>query len=266
MDNSRVSSKKTNLLVLTGLMTALVTIATMFLMVPVPFTSGYIHLGDSMIFISVLLLGWKRGGFAAGVGSMMADLFLGYANWAPWTLAIKLLMAVIMGICIELSKNNNKNIVGISFATAIAWLGFNFAIGGILSSEALSDPTGLATSAELASANALPAFIDAVQSQIMVGALFIPLFLVISAIYMKRKNNITVPIYIIISMTFAGLWMVFAYYIAGGILYGNFAVSAFSVPWNMVQFVLGFVIAMVVYSALMRTPAKKLFLTTFGNK
>lgn len=265
MSNSRVSSKKTKLLVLTGLMTALVTIATMFLMVPVPFTSGYIHLGDSMIFISVLLLGWKRGGFAAGVGSMMADMFLGYAGWAPWTLIIKLLMAVIMGLCIELAKKDRKNIAGISVATAAAWLGFNFAIGGILSSEALSDPSGLAAGAELASTSALPAFINTVQSQIMTGALLIPLFLIISAIYMKRKNNIKVPIYIIVSMTFAGLWMVFAYYIAGGIIYGSFAVSAFSVPWNMVQFVLGFIIAMVIYSALMRTPAKKLFLTDFKN-
>lgn len=263
MNNSRVSSKKTNELVLTGLMTALVTIATMFLMVPVPFTSGYIHLGDSMIFISVLLLGWRKGGFAAGVGSMMADLFVGYANWAPWTLVIKLLMAVIMGICIELSKNNKKNIVGISLATALSWLGFNFAIGGIISSQALSDPGVLVEGAELSSVNALPAFIDTVQSQIMVGALLIPLFLIVASIYMKRKNNIRIPIYIIISMTFAGLWMVFAYYIAGGMIYGNFAVSAFSVPWNMVQFLLGFVIAMVIYSALMRTPAKKLFLTAF---
>ena len=259
MSNSRVSSSKTNTLVLTGLMTALVTIATMFLMVPVPFTGGYIHLGDSMIFISVLLLGWKRGGFAAGVGSMMADLFAGYANWAPWTLVIKLVMAVIMGICIELARRNKKNIAGISLATAASWMGFNFILGGIISSEAMSNPQGLAEGAELASVDALPAFISGVQSQIMAGALLIPLFLVLAAVYMKRKNNISVPIYIIISMTFAGLWMVFAYYIAGGILYANFAVSAFSVPWNMVQFLLGFVIAMIIYSALMRTPAKKVF-------
>ncbi len=259
MDNARISSEKTNKLVLTGLMTALVTVATMFLMVPVPFTGGYIHLGDSMIFLSVLLLGWKRGGFAAGVGSMMADLFAGYANWAPWTLVIKLLMAVIMGICIEASQKNKKNIVGVSFATAISWVGFNIALGNIISSQALSNPDALVSGAELASTSALPSFVDTVQSQIMVGALLIPLFLVISAIYMKRKNDIKIPMHVVISMTFAGLWMVFAYYIAGGVLYGNFAVSAFSVPWNMVQFLIGFVIAMVIYSALLRTPAKKLF-------
>ncbi|MGL5255629.1 MAG: ECF transporter S component [Proteocatella sp.] len=262
MVNSRVSNEQTNKLVMTGLMTAMVTIATMFLMVPVPFTGGYIHLGDSMIFLSVLLLGWKRGGFAAGIGSMMADLFAGYANWAPWTLVIKLLMAVIMGICIEASQKDKKNIVGVSFATALSWVGFNIALGNIISAQALSNPDALVEGAELASTSALPAFIDSVQSQIMMGALLIPIFLIISAIYMKRKNNITVPIHVVISMTFAGLWMVFAYYIAGGVLYGNFAVSAFSVPWNMVQFLLGFVIAMVIYSALLRTPVKALFKTT----
>ncbi|WP_051188553.1 ECF transporter S component [Proteocatella sphenisci] len=259
MNKSRESNNKTSLLVLTGLMTALVTIATMFLMVPVPFTGGYIHLGDSMIFISVLLLGWKRGGFAAGVGSMMADLFAGYANWAPWTLVIKLVMAIIMGLCIELARKNKRNLAGISIATAASWLGFNFVLGGIISSQALSNPQVLVDSAELGSLDALPAFISEVQSQIMIGALLIPLFLIIAAVYMKKKNNIRIPVYIIISMTFAGLWMVFAYYIAGGLLYANFAVSALSVPWNMIQFLLGFVIAMVIYSALMRTPAKKLF-------
>lgn len=262
MVSSRVSNENTSKIVLTGLMTALVTIATMFLMVPVPFTGGYIHLGDSMIFISVLLLGWKRGGFAAGVGSMLADLSAGYANWAPWTLVIKLLMAIIMGICIEASQRNKKNIVTVSFATAASWLCFNVALGGIISSQALSNPDALIKGAELESSSALPNFIDSIQSQIMIGALLIPLFLIISAIYMKRKNDIKIPIYVIISMTLAGLWMVFAYYVAGGIIYGNFAVSAFSVPWNMVQFLLGFVIAMVIYSALLRTPAKKLFKNT----
>jgi hypothetical protein len=43
--------------VLTGLMTAMVFVLTFTLKVPVPYTSGYIHLGDSMIYLSVIVLG-----------------------------------------------------------------------------------------------------------------------------------------------------------------------------------------------------------------
>ena len=78
----------TNKIVLTGLMMCLVTVATMFIKVPVPFTQGYVHLGDSMIFLSVLVLGKRNGVIAAGVGSALGDILGGYAFWAPWTLII----------------------------------------------------------------------------------------------------------------------------------------------------------------------------------
>ena len=58
-------------LVLTGLMMCLVMVATMFIKVPIPFTQGYVHLGDSMIFLSVLVLGTRNGCIAAGVGSAL---------------------------------------------------------------------------------------------------------------------------------------------------------------------------------------------------
>ena len=77
---------ETKKLTLTGLMTAAVTVATIAIIIPVPYTGGYIHAGDSMIFLSVLLLGWKRGAFAAGVGSALADILSGYTMWAPATL------------------------------------------------------------------------------------------------------------------------------------------------------------------------------------
>ena len=55
-------------MVMTALMMCLVMIATMFIKVPIPFTQGYVHLGDSMIFLAVLILGKKSGALAAGAG------------------------------------------------------------------------------------------------------------------------------------------------------------------------------------------------------
>ena len=44
-----------------------------------------------------LLLGPVRGGLAAGIGSMMADLIGGYMAWVPGTFAIKALTALLGG-------------------------------------------------------------------------------------------------------------------------------------------------------------------------
>lgn len=88
-------------LVLTALMTAMVMVLTYIIKIPVPATEGYIHLGDTMIFFSVLLLGWKRGAFASGVGSALSDLVGGYMHYVPVTFVVKTLMAVAMGLCID---------------------------------------------------------------------------------------------------------------------------------------------------------------------
>ena len=80
--------EKTNKIILTGLMMAMIVVATIVIPIPVPFGTGYIHFGDAMIFLSVLILGWKYGAIAAGVGSALADLLVGYAIWALWTLVV----------------------------------------------------------------------------------------------------------------------------------------------------------------------------------
>ena len=51
-----MTNDKTGRLVLTALMACLVLLATYMIRIPSPFTQGYIHLGDTMIFLSVLVL------------------------------------------------------------------------------------------------------------------------------------------------------------------------------------------------------------------
>ena len=74
-------------IVMTALMMCLIMVATMFIRIPIPGTQGYVHLGDAMIFLSVLILGWKYGALAAAFGSMLADIIGGFAMWAPWSFA-----------------------------------------------------------------------------------------------------------------------------------------------------------------------------------
>ncbi len=72
-----------------ALSTAVVTVATMALRVPVPATQGYINLGETAIYLTALLLGPGYGLVAGGLGSALADLLGGYAQFALFTLVIK---------------------------------------------------------------------------------------------------------------------------------------------------------------------------------
>lgn len=80
----------------TGIMTALVFLATFIIKIPSP--NGYTHLGDCLIFVAVLILGTKRGALAGGMGAALADLMGGYTQWILPTFFIKAIMAIIMGI------------------------------------------------------------------------------------------------------------------------------------------------------------------------
>lgn len=93
--------KRIRKLVTKALMICLILLMTSTFKIPVPMTQGYVHLGDAMIFLSVMLLGKRDGALAAGIGSSLGDVLSGYAFWAPWTFVIKFLMAFIMGVFIE---------------------------------------------------------------------------------------------------------------------------------------------------------------------
>lgn len=85
------SSKK---LVMAALMAALACVATMAVKIPSPL-HGYINLGDCIVLMRGWLLPPQYGFLAAGIGSAMADVFSGYAAYAPATFVIKGLMAVV---------------------------------------------------------------------------------------------------------------------------------------------------------------------------
>ncbi len=74
---------------LASIFAALTTISTVIIQIPIPATGGYINVGDAMIFTSALLFGPMVGAFAGGIGSAVADIFLGYPAFLPHTFVIK---------------------------------------------------------------------------------------------------------------------------------------------------------------------------------
>lgn len=106
------SNNRIYMTVMTGLMVCMILVTTSLFKVPVPFSQGYVHLGDSMIFLAVLLLGHKNGAMAAGVGSALGDLLGGFAMWAPFSFIIKFLMAYLMGAFVEAMEKRGHPVAG----------------------------------------------------------------------------------------------------------------------------------------------------------
>lgn len=79
-----------------GVMAALVAIGTSVIRIPINVTGGYVHLGDSLVYISGILFGPVFGGVSAALGSFIADM-LGYPLYAIPTLIIKGLDAFAVG-------------------------------------------------------------------------------------------------------------------------------------------------------------------------
>ena len=92
-----MTDSKIRKLVLAALMAALCTIMTMVIQVPSPM-QGYVNLGDCAVLMSAWVLGPLYGGAAAGIGSALADLLSGYAHYAPGTLLIKGLDAMVAAL------------------------------------------------------------------------------------------------------------------------------------------------------------------------
>ncbi len=99
--------KDTKKLIITSLMAAFTCVATMMIKIQTP-TFGYIHLGDGLVLLCGIVLGPFAGGLAAGIGSMFADIFSGYVTWAPATLIIKALTALIAGLLFHRLQHISK--------------------------------------------------------------------------------------------------------------------------------------------------------------
>lgn len=106
-----MTNKRTKNIAVTALMVALIFIGTFTIRFPNPATGGYFHIGDSMIFTGVVLLGKRNGSISGALGGALADLLCGATIWIIPTIFIKFIMAWIMGTCIE--KQFSPNISAI---------------------------------------------------------------------------------------------------------------------------------------------------------
>lgn len=65
--------------------------------IPIPATSGYFNVGETVIYIAALLFGSFVGALSGGIGAALADIYLGFSIFAPGTLIIKSVEGALVG-------------------------------------------------------------------------------------------------------------------------------------------------------------------------
>ena len=125
---------KTRKIVGAALFAAIVYIATSVIIIPSPL-KGYLNLGDCVVLLAGWMLASGYAFLAAGLGSALADLFVGYVTYAPATFVIKGAMAFVAFACFRLmNKKIGKlpsQIIGAVLAEILMVMGY-FVFEGFL--------------------------------------------------------------------------------------------------------------------------------------
>lgn len=120
------NASKVKYLTVTGFMAALITIMTAYIChIPVGMNGGYLHFGDSLIYLAAVLLPRPYALAAAAIGGGMADL-LTAPMWAPATIIIKML--IVLPFCNKTSKIvTPRNVCATIVAYFISGISYFFA-------------------------------------------------------------------------------------------------------------------------------------------
>ncbi len=132
MKKKRLDLKK---LTSSALFAALTCVSTLIVLTYSP-AGGYIHFGDCFVLLSGFLLGPLWGGVAAGLGSALTDLFLGYATYIPATFLIKWGVAALAAGLMRLMTRKSQRF-SIAKCALAAVVGECIMVGGYFAYECI---------------------------------------------------------------------------------------------------------------------------------
>ncbi|WP_086330321.1 ECF transporter S component [Candidatus Enterococcus mansonii] len=111
----------TTSIVLIALFTALTVLGTM-IKIPLP-TGAFVHLGNAVLLLAVLLIGYKKGALAGGLGFAIFDVMNGFAAEAPYFIIESFIVggaAALMILFFKKKIDGIWKIIVIASATGIA--------------------------------------------------------------------------------------------------------------------------------------------------
>ena len=136
--NRKRHNQKLYTIVMASVFTAVITVMTFY--IKVPSHNGYIHLGDSMIYLAACLLPLPYAVVCASLGGMLADALGGYVIYIIPTFIIKGLLASVFR-----SKSDKiltkRNIIAVTIASLITIIGYYIAEVVIVCISSVTDVT-----------------------------------------------------------------------------------------------------------------------------
>ena len=106
----------------TAIFTAIIILATSIIKFSTGLGEGYIHLGDSMIYLTACLLPFPYCIIAGALGGGLADILSGFAIWSIPTMLIKMLNVLPFAIVCKKLKTNKilcKQTVLMTFVSGV---------------------------------------------------------------------------------------------------------------------------------------------------
>lgn len=107
--NNTKSTKYIFNIVITALFAAIIAVMTAYIKFNTGINNGYLHFGDSMIYLAACTLPLPYAMAAAAIGGGVADLLAGAAIWAPFTAVIKALNVVPFALVYTLKGTKSPN-------------------------------------------------------------------------------------------------------------------------------------------------------------
>lgn len=223
---------------ITAFYTALVSVATVAFTIYVPATRGYFNVGEAAVYSAALLCGARIGAFAGGVGSMIADLILGYYLFAPATLVIKGLEGGMLGLLASRHPALSRTgWTAVSIGASLCIFFMVVAVGTVFYSGATEVSIGLpwigSYHFETVLSFAFWVLVGGVASSLVACA----------SLSVKPESG-----YIVISALISGAVMVAGYFLYEQLILGYVAIV--EVPFNIGQVLIGITIAVPAYASL----------------
>lgn len=106
-----------------GMLTALACILTMIPQIPTG-TGGYVHFGDSIIYVTAAFLGPVAGAFVGAIGHSLADLISGYVIFSAATFIIKGIMGFTIGKILYGNFKTSRFIIAAAASLFIVTFGY----------------------------------------------------------------------------------------------------------------------------------------------
>ena len=245
-----IKNKSSLTLTLTALFIGLVFLFTVSFQLYLPATRGFFNLGEGAIYLAALIGGPIVGAIAGGVGSMLADIFLGYTHYALGTLIIKGTEGLLVGL---LAQKLSKSLLSKSKNSSMLLSGFIIAALS-LTMIILGNKFYTGTAEIYLISFSFPYSSNLVSLE-LVSAIWLVMSLLLIIITINLIRNSPDHTALIIAMCIGGIQMVLGYFLYQQFILGVAALA--EIPFNVLQMLIGITIANYIYRGYKQFAPKK---------